>query len=63
MTHGSIPPSWHRPTLTPAGALPSALKGLTAVFGMGTGGPPLLEAPGGKNRKYREQFLLAVYVP
>ena len=28
----------HRPTLTPVTAIPSALAGLTALFGMGRGG-------------------------
>lgn len=33
-----------RPTLPPK-AVPSALKGLTSVFGMGTGGTPSLWSP------------------
>ena len=31
---------------TPHGAVPSALEGLTSVFGMGTGVAPPLESPG-----------------
>ena len=31
------------PTLPPAREVPSALPGLTAVFGMGTGGAPALD--------------------
>ena len=30
---------WHRPTLPRTTAVPSALEGLTALFGMGRGGP------------------------
>ena len=32
-------------TYSPAIAVPSALKGLTSVFGMGTGGTPSLLSP------------------
>ena len=33
--------TWQRPTLPPTnGVVPSALEGLTSVFGMGTGGTP-----------------------
>ena len=32
-------------TYSTAVAVPSALQGLTAVFGMGTGGTPALESP------------------
>ena len=39
-----------RPTL-PLNAVPSALKGLTSVFDMGTGGSPSLRSPG--NNYYR----------
>ena len=38
--------SWRRVTLPPRDvAVPSPLKGLTAVFGMGTGGTPSLLSP------------------
>jgi hypothetical protein len=30
---------WRRPTLPPFGAVPSALAGLTSLFGMGRGEP------------------------
>ena len=40
------PGFWRWPTLiTPRGLLPSAQKGLTSVFGMGTGVTPSLETP------------------
>ena len=39
--------TWRRPTLArPCVLLPSAVQGLTAVFGMGTGGTPDLWSPG-----------------
>ena len=39
--------AWQRPTLPPHyKAVPSALEGLTSVFGMGTGGTPPLWSPG-----------------
>ncbi len=39
--------AWRRPTLPPHDkAVPSALEGLTSVFGMGTGGTPPLWSPG-----------------
>mgnify|MGYP006914496323 CR=1 FL=1 len=38
--------SWQRPTLPRLRAVPSALEGLTAVFGMGTGVSPPLLSPG-----------------
>ena len=36
---------WRRPTLPHVTAVPSALKGLTSLFGMGRGGTPSLLPP------------------
>ena len=36
---------WRRPTLPPVTAVPSALRGLTSLFGMGRGGPPRYSHP------------------
>ena len=49
---GVYDPSVLAPTYSnhPKWALPSALAGLTAVFGMGTGVPPPPGAPGLKDR-------------
>ena len=41
-----ITKSWQRPTLPRTPAVPSALEGLTAVFGMGTGVSPPPSSPG-----------------
>lgn len=42
---------WHRPTLPPFTAVPSALAGLTSLFGMGRGG----------HRRYRHLNVLKVF--
>ena len=42
---------------TLAHAVPSALKGLTAVFGMGTGVSPSPESPENSNLKRTEVFV------
>ena len=45
---GAFEGFWRRPTLTPFTAIPSALAGLTALFGMGRG----------VHRRYRHQEIV-----
>jgi hypothetical protein len=40
---------------TPRGVVPSALRGFTAEFGMGSGGPPALWPPGRRDARSRGQ--------
>src|SRR5690606_34272363 len=50
-SHGGFCRFWRRPTLTPFTAIPSALAGLTALFGMGRG----------DHRRYRHQKIMMTY--
>jgi hypothetical protein len=54
-----IKKAWRRPTLPHVHhAVPSALKGLTSVFGMGTGVPPSLLSPGKLIAFFKELAML-----
>ncbi len=50
-----------RPTLPPA-AVPSALRGLTSLFGMERGGPPRHSHPGARLHYILIKVKLAMYI-